>query len=262
MIVGEREMAGLRAMLTTTFGCAVIAAVLAAASSVWAEDGARDDKRALSGVQSYIGEWRGVGQPKRGSNQGAWTEQTAWAWHFEGKRAELAADLMGDKYFSKLRLQAGDSPGQFVLLATPVGDAPADEARAARRYTGGKSEGGMVFTAEESADNLPARISLRLVAGGDRMVVLYEKRQTGGSFARLAEVGSTRKGSSFARAGGGGHECIVTGGLGTIVVEHEGKKYYVCCGGCRDYFLEDPAGALAEYRERKAEEKKNAQSKR
>ncbi len=239
-----------------------LAGAIMAASSATAADRARDDKQALAGVQSYVGEWRGVGQPKRGSNQGAWTEHAAWAWRFDGDRAELAAELTGDKYFSRLRLQAGETAEQFVLLATPAVDAPAEKAIPARRFSGGKSDGAMVFTADEPVDDAPARISLRLIAGGDRMLVLYEKRQTGGSFARLAEVGSTRKGSSFARAGANGPECVVTGGLGTIAVEHEGKKYYVCCGGCRDYFLENPAGVLAEYRERKAEEKKNAESDR
>ena len=45
---------------------------------------------------------------------------------------------------------------------------------------------------------------------------------------------------------------MVTGGEGTIAVTHDGKTYYVCCTGCRDYFNENPAEVLAEYRERKA----------
>ena len=75
------------------------------------------------------------------------------------------------------------------------------------------------------------------------------------AFARLAEVGSTRKGSSFAKNAASGPECVVTGGLGTIAVEHDGKTYFVCCGGCRDLFNEDPEGVLADYRERKAAER-------
>jgi len=230
---------------------AAIACVILAASGALAEDQTRDDKRALAGVQDYVGEWRSVGQPKRGSNQGAWTEESTWAWHFEDGRAELAAELGHNKYFSKLRLQAGEKPGDFVLLATPINKASADEPR---RFTGKVSHGALVFTADEPQGNAPGRLTFRLVAGGDRMLVLYEKG-SGESFTRLAEVGSTRKGSSFARAGANGPECVVTGGLGTITVEHEGKKYHVCCSGCRDYFLENPAGVLAEYRERKESEK-------
>ena len=74
-------------------------------------------------------------------------------------------------------------------------------------------------------------------------------------YSRLAEVGATRKGSSFRQGGRRWPECVVTGGLGTIAVEYEGKKYFVCCTGCRDLFNEDPAGVLADYRQRKAEEK-------
>jgi hypothetical protein len=237
-------------------GWSVVTSVIMAAAAARATDPTRNDKQALAAAQSYVGEWRGVGQPKRGSNQGAWTEQAAWAWRFDDQRAELVAELTGNKYFSRLRLQPGEAPGQFLLLATPAGDAATVKALPSRRFSGGKSDGALVFTADKPLDDEPARISLRLVAGGDRMLVLYEKRQSSGSFVRLAEVGSTRKGSSFARSSANGPECVVTGGLGTIAVEHEGKKYYVCCGGCRDYFLEKPASVLAEYRERKAEEKK------
>jgi hypothetical protein len=235
---------------TGTSWAAIVWGLVLATSSAQADDRSRDDKRALAGVQSYVGQWRGVGQPKRGSNQGAWTEQATWAWHFEDGRAELAAELEHNKYFSKLRLQAGEEPGEFILLATPIDKASADKTQ---RFTGTISHGAIVLTADEPQENAPARLTFRLVAGGDRMLVLYEKG-SGESFTRLAEIGSTRKGSAFARAGANGPECVVTGGLGTIVVEHEGKKYHVCCGGCRDYFLENPVGVLAEYRERKAAE--------
>ena len=87
------------------------------------------------------------------------------------------------------------------------------------------------------------------------MLVRYEKRIAEGVYARLAEVGSTRKGSSFAKNAASGPQCVVTGGLGTIAVAHDGKTYYVCCGGCRDLFMEDPQGVLAEYRQRKAAER-------
>jgi YHS domain-containing protein len=107
--------------------------------------------------------------------------------------------------------------------------------------------------AAEAAADRPARITMRMVAGGDRLLVLYEAR-AGGDYARLAEVGATRKGISFAQ-GTGYPECIVTGGHGSIAVEYNGKTYYVCCTGCRDLFKEDPEGVLAEYRARKAKSK-------
>jgi hypothetical protein len=126
---------------------------------------------------------------------------------------------------------------------------------AATQYRGKLTEGEFVATAIDAVpEDRPARVTVRLVASGDRMLVLYEKKQ-GESYARLAEVGSTRKGSNFAKSALAGPECVVTGGLGTIAVMHEGKTYYVCCGGCKDLFEDDPAAVLAEYRERKQAEK-------
>ncbi|HEX3727252.1 MAG TPA: hypothetical protein VHV08_13455 [Pirellulales bacterium] len=234
----------------------VLIAILLLVTPAFAADvnkTAPDDVKALASVQTYVGEWRGVGQLKRGSNQGAWTEESSWAWYFHEGRAALRGELKRDKYYGQLEIQAGEKPGQFVLLATPI-DKEADASALPQRFTGTHLDGALVFTAAKAQADRPTRISLRLVAAGDRMLVLYEQRLGEGIFARLAEVGSTRKGSSFAKATTGGPECVVTGGLGKIPVQYQGQTYYVCCTGCRDLFRDDPAGVLEEYRRRKAAE--------
>jgi hypothetical protein len=210
------------------------------------------DKRALAPLQAFVGEWRGVGQVRRGSSQGAWTEEADWAWRFEDDHAELCGQISGGKYFSQLRLQPGEKPQQFVLLAAPADNASSKEPP--QRFTGATTDGALMLTNEQARRDEPARVSLRLVAEGDRMIVLLEKRLGDGVYARLAEIGSTRKGSSFAKNAASGPECIVTGGLGTIAVAYKGKKYFVCCTGCRDLFNDDPEGVLEEYRQRKAAE--------
>jgi hypothetical protein len=190
---------------------------------------------------------------KRGSNKGAWTEASEWAWQFKDGHAALVGQLDGGKYYQRFTVAPGEQPGQFVLTASHDEGMSAAEA-APDRFVGTQSDGGLAFVAENPSAERPARISVRLVAGGDRMVVLYEKRAGDDAFARMAEVGSTRKGSSFAKNAATGPECVVTGGLGEIAVEHNGKTYYVCCTGCRDLFLEDPDGVLAEFKARKAKE--------
>ncbi len=217
--------------------------------------GLATDKQALSPLQAYVGQWRGVGQVRRGSSRGAWTERSDWSWHFDQGRAELVAQLADSKYFSKLRLQAGDAPGQYVLLATPGKNVAQPQPDQPLRYEGQRDDGTLVLVAAAARDAVPTRISIRLVAGGDRMVVLYEKRLGDDVYVGMGEVGATRVGSSFAKRAASGPECVVTGGLGTIAVEYQGKKYFVCCSGCRELFDEDPAGVLADYRQRKAEEK-------
>ena len=226
------------------------------------------DKQALAPFQSYVGEWKGVGLPRRGSSQGSWTEEAQWAWHFTDKHAELTADITAGHFYSALRLQAGDRTGQFKLIATvtagsaAAGDASATNDKTAagkgeERFEGAADDGKLVLTAVgEAKPDRPARVTIRVVADGDRLVVLYERR-VGEQFARLAEVGYTRKGSSFAVKGGDPHECIVTGGHGTIAVEYKGNTYYFCCTGCRDLFKQDPEGVLAEYRQRKAQSRKS-----
>jgi YHS domain-containing protein len=216
-------------------------------------DSIASDKKALSAFQAFVGEWKGVGQPRRGSSQGAWTEEMQWAWRFSDGRAELSAQLTRDPYFSALRLQASDRAGQFRLLATPAGGK--DGAKDEVRFDGSVGEEGQLVltTTGDVKPDRPARFTLHLVAGGDRLVMLYERR-AGEQFARLAEVGATRKGSSFAVKGGDPHECIVTGGQGTIAVDYKGQTYYFCCTGCRDLFKQDPEKVLVEYRDRKAKE--------
>ncbi|HEX5499412.1 MAG TPA: hypothetical protein VFX03_09305 [Thermomicrobiales bacterium] len=213
----------------------------------------RVDQQALAPLQVYVGGWRGVGQLRRGSNQGAWTEQADWAWKFDGARAALAFDSPRGKYYLSGELSPGEKPGVFELSALRTDGKTRD--RFAGRLDDKRQLVLVAKRDEPPAADSPDRISLRTVADGDRLLVLYERRLAGGDrFTRLSEVGYTRQGSSFAK-GSSLPECVVTGGLGTIEVTHQGKTYLVCCTGCRDLFKDDPEGVLADYRERKAKEK-------
>lgn len=240
--------------MTCAASCACLTAIcLFIAGADAAETAAgqvQQDKEALAALQVYVGGWRGVGQLRRGSNRGAWTEAADWAWKFDGQRAALVFAAPESKYYASGRLIPGDKPGEFELRARRAGGEQED------RFTGRiDAKQQLVLVAETPAEDLPNRISVRTVAGGDRLIVLYEKQLAGADrYTRMAEVGYTRKGSSFAQ-GSSQPECVVTGGLGTIKVEYQGKTYLVCCTGCRDLFNDDPEGVLADYRERKAKEK-------
>ena len=212
------------------------------------------DQQALSALQSYIGEWKGVGQLRRGKrSDGDWGEQAEWAWQFKDGRAAIVFHADESKFYKSGRIVPGDKPGQFVLIGT-LPDGETEE-----RFSGqvGTDEK-IVFQADEPRDDRPAQISLRQVAEGARMLITYEKRLGKDTYSRLAEVGYTRKGSGFGK-GNSGPECVVTGGYGTMTVEYKGKSYYVCCTGCRDLFNDDPEGVLAEYHARKAKEREEKQ---
>lgn len=220
-----------------------------------ADDGAATkqqlvQKERLAKLQQLIGDWHGVGQPQRNSAKDSWIEEADWAWSFGKEGPALVAKLPKAKYFSQLRIQSGATEGQYELAATPIaGGEPV-------QYKGSlNDQEQLIFALDQPQGDLPHRLSFRFVAGGDRLLVLLERKSpTSDQFVRLAEVGYTRQGSGFGK-GSTQRECVVTGGLGTIAVSHNGQTYYVCCTGCRDYFNENPEKVLAEYVARKAEKK-------
>jgi hypothetical protein len=213
-------------------------------------DDATVQKQHLAKVQRLVGAWRGVGQPQRGSTKDSWVEEAEWIWKFGPEGPALVAKLTQAKYFRALKLTSEQQEGKYTLLAAPA--AGGDDIRYAGQLG---DQGQLLFTTLKAPDTYPRRLSFRFVANGDRLLVLMERQTSGDTFVRLAEVGYTRQGSGFGKLAAQ-RECIVTGGLGAIEVTHEGKTYYVCCTGCRDYFNEDPQKVLAEYASRKAAEKK------
>lgn len=229
--------------------CLLVCAVALAAADDRPTPSLADQKRALSALQTYVGSWRGVGQPKRGSSQGAWTEQLEWSWHFADGRATLVFSAPQGKFLTAGELSPSSEQGRFHLQGTlPDGT----HVQFGGRLT---DDGRLILLADKPTADRPAQITLRQVADGARMLMLYERPLTAnGQFTRMAEVGFTRKGSGFGQ-GTNYTECVVTGGLGTIAVENEGQTWYVCCTGCRDLFVDDPKGVLADYRQRKADEK-------
>ena len=226
----------------------ITAATNTAAESPPSEGGAA--RKALQPLQGLVGEWRGAGQIRRGSPDGGWTEESAWVWRFEGAKASLHFTVARGKYFVSGSIQPGATPKSVELIAKTASGREV-------KYAGEIAEDGSVTatTADPQAPaDAPQRVSLRVVANGDRLVMLLERRSAiSDRFARVAEIGYTRRGSEFGK-GAAQPECVVTGGLGTIQVSYKGQMYYVCCAGCRDLFEQKPDEILTEYRERKQAE--------
>ena len=197
-------------------------------------------RTALSPLNELVGEWRGVGQPKRGRRAGAWRETAAILWDFD-PAPHVLLEVADGKEIDTVTLRAGRF-GRVTATVTPTGGGP------------------FVLTAPGLADATmfeppgdgDTRLTLRRLSP-DRFTLLLERRRTpAGRFRRVAEVGYTRAGVRLAERSLGGPECVVTGGLGTIPVTHAGETYHVCCTGCVTAFDADPAGVLAAYRGRKA----------
>ncbi|MBX7167771.1 MAG: hypothetical protein K1X74_15675 [Pirellulales bacterium] len=213
------------------------------AAALAADDHPANDRESLGEFQVLVGSWRGVGQPKRGSTRDAWTERGACAWEFRDGAAALVFSIEGAKHYRLLRITPSDEPNTWRLSATRA------ESDAIDAFTGSKSPAGQIVFSAADEGALAAQLTLRTVADGDRLLVLLEQRNKQ-QLTRLAEIGYTRQGSNFGK-GVTYRECIVTGGLGTIAVEHNGQTYYVCCGGCKELFEADPEAVIAEYKQRR-----------
>ena len=233
-----------------------LAFLLMLAGMVWVhaapEDQLRKDKAELSPLQGLVGKWKGTGFLRRGSARGSWREATTWSWKFSRGRAALEFSTPGARFLRKGKLQPGTIKGQFRL------DAELPDSKGHASYKGTRNkEGKLVMNLEPGKSNpptAPARLNLSLLVKGKRLVALYEgQNKDSGRYFRLGEVGYTLSGTTIS-SGSGQPECIVTGGRGTIGVQHDGKDYTVCCKGCLDAFQEDPESIIAEWMEKRKNE--------
>src|SRR5262245_10135266 len=161
---------------------AIFGAAVALAAMMIAEDKAAvDSKEQLSKLQGLVGQWRGVGQPQRSSTKDSWIEEADWAWNFDKDAPSLVAKLPKGKYFGELQLSAGVGANNYKLKAIPAAGLEAV------RYSGTlDDQNQLVFTADESREGYPLRLSFRFAAGGDRLLILLEKQgATSGQFARM-----------------------------------------------------------------------------
>jgi hypothetical protein len=200
----------------------------------------------LKPLSVLVGEWRGVGQPKRGSRNGAWIEKAKCAWKFTDETSVMVLESDSDKQFQKV-IFGWDPTTESSTAVIHDGKSDAtDLIRDAKASTGVVD----VFVDSQNADDVRNKMTLRRISD-IRVTLLFEKRNSAaGSWRRISEIGYTRAGEQLASSRSSGRQCVVTGGLGTMTVMHDGKSYYVCCEGCRQAFESDPEGTIADYRQR------------
>lgn len=208
-------------------------------TSATGESRRAEQKAQLAACNGLIGEWRGAGQLRRGSNRGAWVEAADWVWDFSDGVAIRCAVTDG-RHLKGVRLTYDVETDQYELAAVLPDDSQ-------RRYAGTFEGNRLVVESSADGDGEIHRLTLTQL-NDKRTLVLFEKRRAAQTvWQRVAEVGYTREGTRLAERDSTGPECIVTGGAGTIAVTYRGRTYHVCCSGCRQAFEADPEGVLAEY---------------
>jgi YHS domain-containing protein len=204
-------------------------------------------KAALQQLHDLIGTWRATGEPLVGTREekqkNFWTETIAWEWKFKGDDAWLRADFTKGKLYScgELRYLPDSEKFQLTLTTTEQKQLV---------FTGTRQEKKLVLERVDEASKDTHRITFHLLHV-ERHLVRYEVQPAGKSrFVPQWQVGATKEGVVFGTLPAQ-RECIVSGGTGTMPVSYKGQTYYVCCGGCRDAFNDNPEKYVREFEAKK-----------
>ena len=199
-------------------------------------------REALKPLNILVGSWKGTGTPEgtmEERQKGHWAETVTWEWQFKGDDAWLTVVFDKGKHFTKgeLRQVEGNK------LSFKVGNS----AKETLEYTGELK--GKLLVLERKIDGLKLieRLTFSLLHDNRIVYRTETKPEAGTLLTKKYQVGLTKEGTPFANVGPSEKDCIVTGGLGTMTVTHEGKTYYVCCSGCRDEFKANPTKYIAEW---------------
>lgn len=202
-----------------------------------------NEREALAKFNDLIGGWKGAGQIKRNSTQGAWRETSEFLWKIDKKSSAIEYRVKEGKHLKAGLLSWDAGAKQFKFTAEAPDGSKTD-------HFGKFEENALVLESKPKADGTVSRITIRQL-NELRLLVLFESRRESQSlYQRLGEVGYTREGAKLASSDQTGPVCVVSGGVGTIKVSYKGETYFVCCTGCRDAFNDDPETFLAEYKAR------------
>jgi hypothetical protein len=192
-------------------------------------------KKALQDLSEFIGQWNGTCEAKVSGKNTIWKEKIGWSWKFNKEGDSwIAFEVEDAKYYNKgeIRYLLADKKYQFK--------AKTKDGKDEEVFVGVINKQRLVLERKDEKTNDVHKITMNTAAEGVRFIFAYEVQTGGKGLASMVyKVAANKEGESLA-GGGKKNECIVTGGLGTMTVNFNGKTYYVCCTGCRDEFNENP----------------------
>jgi len=216
-----------------------------------------EGKQELERFQTLIGEWRGVGQPKRNSRKGAWIESTGWVWQFHKKKASLKMTAKESKQLTSGVMKYNSKTKSYIVTVTLPDRSKRKYVQVpAKKEDVDEESNRTIFESAKDKKGKVHRLTVSILSE-IRVVLKFEsKRGERGFYRQDGQIGYTRKGESLASSESTGPVCIVSGGKGTITVSYKGVKYFVCCTGCKQAFEDDPEGIIADYLKKRKERKK------
>lgn len=212
---------------------------------------------ALQPLQVLLGQWNATSRQAK-------VDRPEWIWDFQSDRDQPALVMASaeGEYLRDARLTFLVPEQKYQLATTdakgvkrtflgdftePVNDVPGDDQKLQRTF---KLE--LIETEPATAGE---RWQFAFAQQENNRYLVEINRQRGeGAFHRVDTIHTQRDGTSFAVSvtDYGEKTCIISQGLGTISVTHEGRTYWVCCTGCQAAFEEDPARWIARFEEMKS----------
>jgi hypothetical protein len=223
-------------------GCLVLAAGAPAAPSA---DQVKA-KEALKELQDYIGGWKGSGQDKARPTprDRVWDETVQWGWKFKGDDAWLTIAFKDGKLFKSGEVRYLVPKKRYQLRATTTGGKKVV-------FEGKLEDEKLLFERTDAGAGEVERLKMNLAAEGARFIYRVERRKEGGTINRFVyQFAATKVGESLGKKEKK-NECIVSGGVGTMTVSHNGETFYVCCSGCAEEFKANPKKYIDEYKKKK-----------
>jgi ribosomal protein L24E len=218
-----------------------------------AEQQAESVLSALQPLQVLLGKWNGNARNR------AQLDQPEWVWDFQSDRNQPALVMTSEKggYIRAGRLTYRPDTEQFqftyrtpedeerTLVGTfsqPVQDVPGDDKKLQRTFK-------LVLAEERPGDSGEQWQVAFQQLENSRYLIELDRRRGSGPYQRVDTIHTQREGTSFALSDTdyGDKTCIISQGLGTMTVSHQGRSYYVCCTGCKAAFEEDPERWIAKW---------------
>jgi hypothetical protein len=210
----------------------------------------RTPKEGLQALQDLIGSWTGSGLPegtREEKQKGLWEESIRWEWQFKDKDICLKATIEKGKYYSAAELRYLPDKDAYQLTATTA-------AKEKVVFEGKLKDKMLTLERTDDKSKEDQRLIIRLLHDNYYRYTYEAKPSEKPSYKLLYQVGVKNVDVPFT-ATDHSRDCVVSGGKGTIPVMYKGKPYYVCCGGCRDAFKDDPEKYIKEFEERLKKEK-------
>jgi len=202
-------------------------------------------KEALAQLHEFIGEWNGNGNPDGKKNAAGWKETFAWGWRFKGDDAWLTLSVTNGKYLKSGELRWIDDKKAYEFNATMKDGTK-------QTFEGTYKKDILTLERIDAKSNERQQFTMNTAAEGIRFLVKYRKASGGGKlFSSVYSIQANKEGESLA-AKGSKNICVVSGGAGTTAVSFKGETFYVCCGGCKDAFAENPEKYVKEFKAKKA----------